>query len=124
MRDISLLFSGRFTALFSSQTHTYLGADAGLFSSRLTVHSQGRQWRVGRRIGDPKMVAVEDFSRLVSGIYAAAMTSQSWESVMRDVVGALDGAGGGLVFADGSSRWQVGACVAPEAAKSYAEHYA
>ena len=42
---------------------------------------------------------------------------------MRDVVGALDGAGGGLVFADGSSRWQVGACVTPEAAKSYAEHY-
>ncbi len=69
------------------------------------------------------MVAVERFSRLVSGIYAAAVTPQSWESVTRDIVGALNGIGGGLVFADGSSRWQVGAFVAPEAVKSYAGHY-
>ena len=71
----------------------------------------------------PAMVTVEDFSRLVSGIYAAAITSQQWESVIRDVVGTLDATGGGLVFADGSSRWLVGAIVPPEAAQSYAEHY-
>ena len=63
------------------------------------------------------MVTVEDFSRLVAGIYAAAMTPQQWESVIRDVVGTLDATGGGLVFADGSSRWLVGAIVPPEAAR-------
>jgi len=68
------------------------------------------------------MVAVEDFSRLVAGIYAAAITPQQWEPALRDVVGTLDAAGGGLVFADGSSRSQV-AILPPEAVQSYAEHY-
>ena len=69
------------------------------------------------------MVTVDEFSRLVSGIYAAAVTPQHWELVTRDLIGTLDCAGGGLVIADGSSRWLVGAIVPPEAAKSYAEHY-
>ena len=69
------------------------------------------------------MVTIEDFSRLVAGIHAAAITPQQWEPALRDVVGTLDATGGGLVFADGSSRWQVGAILPPEAAQSYAEHY-
>ena len=69
------------------------------------------------------MVTVDEFSRLVSAIYAAAVAPQQWESVTRDVVGTLDATGGGLVFADGSSRWLVGAIIPPEAVKSYAEHY-
>src|SRR6476660_4557144 len=68
------------------------------------------------------MVTIEDFSRLVAGIYAAASTRQKWEPALRDVVGTLDAAGGGLVFADGSSRSQV-AILPPEAVQSYAEHY-
>jgi hypothetical protein len=69
------------------------------------------------------MVTVEDFSRLVSGIYAAAITPQQWEPVIRDVVGTFDATGGGLVLADGSSRWLVGAVVPLDAAQSYAEHF-
>ena len=69
------------------------------------------------------MVTVEDFSRLVSGIYAAAVTPQHWEPALREVVGTLDGSGGGVVSAHGSSRWQLEPVIAPEAAKSYAEHY-
>jgi DNA-binding CsgD family transcriptional regulator len=69
------------------------------------------------------MVTVELFSRLVSGIYAAAVTPQHWGPALRDVVGTLDGTGGGVVSADGSSRWQLEPVLAPEAAKSYAEHY-
>lgn len=68
------------------------------------------------------MVTIEDFSRLVAGIYAAAVTPQQWEPALRDVVCILDATGGGLVFADGSSRSQV-AILPPEAIKSYAEHY-
>jgi DNA-binding CsgD family transcriptional regulator len=69
------------------------------------------------------MVTVEDFSRLVAGIYAAAVTPQHWEQAIRGVMGTLDGTGAGVVSADGSSRWQT-ATLAPEAAKSYADHYA
>ena len=39
------------------------------------------------------MVTVEDFSRLVAGIYAAAVTPQHWEQANRDVIGTLDGQG-------------------------------
>ena len=31
------------------------------------------------------MVTVEDFSRLVSGIYAAAVTPQHWRMAVRDI---------------------------------------
>jgi DNA-binding CsgD family transcriptional regulator/PAS domain-containing protein len=68
------------------------------------------------------MVTVEDFSRLVSGIYAAAVTPQQWGPAIRDIMGTLGGTGAGLVFADRSSRW-LEPVIAPEAAKSYAEHY-
>ena len=55
--------------------------------------------RVGQRIMDPAMVTVEDFSRLVSGIYAAAVTPQHWEPAHpRHVTGTLDGTGGGVVM--------------------------
>ena len=47
--------------------------------------------RVGQRIGDAAMVTVEDFSRLVSGIYAAAVTPQHWESAIREFIVTLDG---------------------------------
>ena len=66
------------------------------------------------------MVTVEGFSRLVSGIYAAAVTPQHWGPALREVVWTLDGAGGGVVSAHGSSRWQLEPAIAPEAAKSYA----
>ena len=37
------------------------------------------------------MVTVEDFSRLVAGIYAAAVTPQHWEAAIRDIHRTLDG---------------------------------
>ena len=91
-----------------------------------TANSQGgsesHAVQVGES-GDVPMVTVEDFSRLVSGIYAAAVTPQHWGPALREVVGTLDGSGGGVVSAHGSSRWQLEPVIAPEAAKSYAEHY-
>ena len=39
-----------------------------------------------RQIGDPPvMVTVEDFSRLVSGIYAAAVAPKHWEDARREI---------------------------------------
>ena len=38
------------------------------------------------------MVTVDEFSRLVSGIYAAAVTPRQWESAIGEVQRALGGA--------------------------------
>lgn len=37
------------------------------------------------------MVTVEDFSRLVSGIYAAAVTPRHWEPALDEVCRSLGG---------------------------------
>src|SRR6476646_4133087 len=73
--------------------------------------------------GGPTMVTVEDFSRLVSGIYAAAVTPAHWESAIRDIHRTLGATGGGLMMADGA-MWSILHATVPDGAqKSYAEHY-
>lgn len=69
------------------------------------------------------MVTVEDFSRLVSGIYAAAVTPQHWESAIREIHRAMGGTVGSLGMAEGAV-WSIqDTTISPEAAKSYNEHY-
>ncbi len=70
------------------------------------------------------MVTVEDFSRLVSGVYAAAVTPQHWQLAIRDIHRTIGGTGGSLLLGDGAV-WSFQNSTLPEAAlKSYAEHYA
>jgi len=69
------------------------------------------------------MVTVDDFSRLVSGVYAAAVTPQHWQLAIRDIHRTLGGTGGGL-FTGPGAVWSIHSTSVPvEAAKSYAEHY-
>ncbi len=69
------------------------------------------------------MVTVEDFSRLVSGIYAAAVAPQHWEAAIREVHRTVGGVGGALATAEGAV-WSIENTTLPYAAmKSYAEHY-
>ena len=42
------------------------------------------------------MVTVDEFSRLVSGIYAAAVTPQHWEPAIRDIHRTMGGMAGAL----------------------------
>lgn len=68
------------------------------------------------------MVTVEDFSRLVSGIYAAAVTPQHWEPAIRDIHRALGATGGSLLLGDDS--WSFRNSTIPVAAlESYAKYY-
>jgi DNA-binding CsgD family transcriptional regulator/PAS domain-containing protein len=68
-------------------------------------------------------VTIEDFSRLVSGIYAAAVTPSHWEVAIREIHRTLDGSAGALLMADGPI-WSIQNAILPVgAAKSYAEHY-
>lgn len=69
------------------------------------------------------MVAVEDFSRLISGIYAAAVTPQHWEAALREIQHTLEGTSAGLLMHDGAAGYPLGSTLPAEAAESYAEHY-
>jgi hypothetical protein len=76
-----------------------------------------------RRIRDAAMVTVDEFSRLVSGIYAAAVTPQYWEPAIRDIHHTLGGTHAALLTANGANRSMIGGTLAIEAGKSYTEYY-
>jgi DNA-binding CsgD family transcriptional regulator/PAS domain-containing protein len=79
---------------------------------------------VGWRIGNAAMVTVDEFSRLVSGIYAAAVAPRLWEGALRDIHRTLGGTGGSLLRAEGArSGPSFDSTIPVAAAKSYAEHY-
>jgi hypothetical protein len=69
------------------------------------------------------MVTVDEFSRLVSGIYAAVLTPRHWEHAIREIHRTMGGTGGSLLIADGAI-WSIQSSTIPERARgSYAEHY-
>ena len=69
------------------------------------------------------MVTVGDFSRLVSGIYEAAIAPQHWETALRELHRTLEGTAAGLLMAEGSA-WSIENSTLPiQAAKSYREYY-
>jgi DNA-binding CsgD family transcriptional regulator len=69
------------------------------------------------------MVTVEDFSRLVSGIYAAAVTPECWSPAIRDIEHVLGAAGSALLIADTGNRALLSATLPPECGMSYGQHY-
>ena len=50
------------------------------------------------------MVGIDDFSRIVSAIYASAITPENWIVAMADVRRTLDAQSAGLLVADGAGR--------------------
>ncbi|SDE35870.1 helix-turn-helix transcriptional regulator [Rhodococcus tukisamuensis] len=73
------------------------------------------------------MISVDDFSRLVSAIYASAVTPEQWDPTLVELVRAFDGAGAGLLTSAPATRQsdvmvrQVGAD--PSARTTYNEYY-
>ena len=63
------------------------------------------------------MVGIDDFSRIVSAIYASALTPENWIVAMADVRRTLDAQSAALLLADGSGRSIKSASLAPEAQK-------
>jgi DNA-binding CsgD family transcriptional regulator len=70
------------------------------------------------------MATIDDFSRLVSGIYSAAMTPEQWDVTMADIGRAFDGSSAALVITDGKTRTLKHADIPPDAATNYADHFA
>jgi DNA-binding CsgD family transcriptional regulator len=73
--------------------------------------------------GEPAVVGIDDFSRIVSAIYASALTPENWIVAMADVRRTLDAQSAGLLLADGAGRSIKSASLPPEAQKAYLEYY-
>ena len=67
------------------------------------------------------MVTVEVFSRLVSGVYAAAVTPQHWDTAIREIQHVLDATGGALLIPDGPS-WYT-STLSVESNQAYRKYY-
>ena len=89
----------------------------------LTDKRMGRNAGISNGVGQTAMVTVDEFSRLVSGIYSAVITPERWDVTLADIGCAFD-SGAALVVTDGTTRTLKHAAIPPDAAKSYAEHFA
>lgn len=72
------------------------------------------------------MVSVSNFSRLVSSIYAAAVTVDRWDTALAEIVDAFDGTGGALAIARASPDMpeiQVNVGTDAAAKRAYNEYY-
>jgi DNA-binding CsgD family transcriptional regulator/PAS domain-containing protein len=97
----------------------------GEISYRLQNASSKEEWHAeaGRRIEDHTMVTIDEFSRLVSAIYASAIDPDNWVEALAEVNRAVDATGGGLLIGNGTTRRVLNANVPPEAIESYSEYY-
>jgi DNA-binding CsgD family transcriptional regulator len=69
------------------------------------------------------VVTVDEFSRLVSGLYRSAVSPDELVPALDDIRCAAGAIGGGLSFADGMSRRLVNVHVPAEAMASYGAYY-
>jgi hypothetical protein len=69
------------------------------------------------------MATVEEFSRLVSGIYTSATSPQHWAVALADISRIVDASGSALLTGEGPSRSVMIATVTPHAHKVYTEYY-
>jgi DNA-binding CsgD family transcriptional regulator/PAS domain-containing protein len=67
------------------------------------------------------VVTVEAFSRLVSGVYAAAVTPQHWDTAIREIQHVLDATGAAMLIPDGPS-WYT-STLSVESNQAYRNYY-
>ena len=69
------------------------------------------------------MVTVDEFSRLVSGIYRSAVSPDDWVVALNDIRCTVGAIGAGLSVDEGTSRRMTNVNVPAEAMTSYGEYY-
>jgi len=69
------------------------------------------------------MVAIDEFSRVVSEIYESSLSPANWAVALSDISRILDATGCGLLTGSGTSRSVMTATIPPEAGRPYAEYY-
>jgi DNA-binding CsgD family transcriptional regulator len=73
--------------------------------------------------GGAAMFSIEEFSRVVSEIYASSISPQNWVVALADISSMLDATGSAIYIGRGPSRSVMSATVPSEARKSYIEHF-
>lgn len=69
------------------------------------------------------MVAIDDFSRMVSRVYGAAAALDTWDAAMAEIRAAFDGLTAALIESDGGGRTVKSANLPPEAGVTYVGYY-
>jgi DNA-binding CsgD family transcriptional regulator len=69
------------------------------------------------------MVTIDEYSRMVTAIHAAAITPEHWIEAMTAVREALTSTSSGMIIADGSSRTIKCASLPPDAMQAYSDYY-
>ncbi|OHV06533.1 hypothetical protein BKN37_01870 [Mycobacterium talmoniae] len=72
---------------------------------------------------DCAAVSLDDFSRIVSGIYNSALAPDDWTAVLGDIRQTLDAQACGLVVAEGKTRSIKSGSLLPEAQTPYCAYY-
>jgi hypothetical protein len=89
-----------------------------------SVATQEEGFSMGlRNTGSAAVVGIDDFSRIVSAIYASALTPENWIVAMADIRRTLDAQSAGLLLADGAGRSIMSASLPSEAENAYSEYY-
>jgi DNA-binding CsgD family transcriptional regulator len=69
------------------------------------------------------MITIDDYSRIVTAIHAAAITPEHWIDAMTAVREALNATSSGMLIADGTSRAIKCASLPSDAMAAYSEYY-
>jgi DNA-binding CsgD family transcriptional regulator len=69
------------------------------------------------------MVTIDEYSRIVTAIHAAAITPEHWIEAMTAVRQALNSTGSGMIIADGNSRTIKCASLPSDAMQTYSDYY-
>ncbi len=69
------------------------------------------------------MVTIDEFSRVVSEIYAASVTPANWPAALTEISRILDATGCAIYVGRGTNRSPMSATVPAEARTSYSEHF-
>ena len=69
------------------------------------------------------MVTIDEYSRMVTSIHAAAITPEHWMEAMTVIREALNSTSSAMLIADGCSRTIKSASLPPDAMQAYSDYY-
>jgi DNA-binding CsgD family transcriptional regulator len=75
------------------------------------------------RVGDAGVVSVDDFSKMVSAVYACAVEPARMDESITTIYQTLGAKGGALLVAHGAVRNQIAAVLPADAAQTYRQYY-
>jgi DNA-binding CsgD family transcriptional regulator len=93
------------------------------YSSKPTAGGRGPDGAKHGRPSESAMVTIDEFSRVVSAIYASSIHSENWTAALTEISRLLGATGSGLFVGAGNSRSVMSITVPEEVSTRYREHY-